>query len=287
MTQTPGKTTSAGSRSFLEKNLARFAELLEESVFAEETAQKNGWLQRMDARVKCAGLLLLLLASSMSRSAPVITFVYLFSILLAAGSHIFSASFLRRAWVFMPFYTALMAAPALFLTPGDPAFVLPITGWIVTQQGIHTVAFLVLRVASSVSLMLLLVLTTSWPKLLKALRSLGCPRLLVLLLIMTHRYIYLLLHTATALFLARNSRRVGPESWQNSRQWIGTLLGTLLQKSYHLSQEVYLAMVSRGFRGEPVLMEDFRLRNSDYAWMAVFLASACACFYFGLLRFTL
>lgn len=238
----------------------------------------------MDARIKCAGLLLLLLASSVARNAAVITFVYAFGLALAMGSRVFSASFLRRAWVFMPLYTALMAAPALFLTRGDPWFEMPITGWTVTRQGAQSVLFLVLRVATSVSLMLLLVLTTSWPRLLKALRSLGCPKILVLLLIMTYRYIYVLLHTATALFLARKSRRVGPETWQNSRQWMGSLLGMLLQKSYHLSQEVYLAMLSRGFRGEPVLMDDFRLRTFDYAWMLVFLVVSASCFYFGFLR---
>ena len=96
VTPPAGKTKSPASRSFIEKNLARFAELLEESVFAEETAQKSGWLQKMDARIKCAGLLLLLLASSTSRSAPVIVFVYLFSLVLAYGSHVFSASFLEK-----------------------------------------------------------------------------------------------------------------------------------------------------------------------------------------------
>lgn len=284
MTRPGGKTKSPASRSFIEKNLARFAELLEESVFAEETAQKGGWLQKMDARIKCAGLLLLLLASSTSRSAAVIVFVYLISLVLAYGSHVFSASFLRRAWLFMPLYTALMAAPALFLTSGDPILTLPVTGWTITRQGAHSLLFLVLRVAASVSLMLLLVLTTSWPRLLKALRSLGCPRILVLLLIMTHRYIYVLLHTANALFLARKSRRVGPETWQNTRQWTGVLLGSLLQKSYHLSQEVYLAMLSRGFRGEPVLMEEFHMRRTDYAWLAAFLIAAAGSFYVGIVR---
>lgn len=275
---------SSGGRSFVERNLERFAALLQESVFAEETAKKNGWLQSMDARVKCAGLLLLLIASSVSRSITVIVFVYAFSIVLAAGSHVFSGSFLRRAWFFMPFYTLLVAAPALFLTPGDPVARMPLTGWMITQQGIHAVVFLVLRVAASVSLMLLLVLTTSWPRLLKALRSLGCPHILVLLLMMTYRYIYVLLNTATALFLSRKSRRVGPETWQNSRQWIGGILGSLLQKSYHLSQEVHLAMISRGFRGEPVLMEDFELQSSDFAWLATFVLISAISFYFGIIR---
>lgn len=271
-------------RSFLERNLERFATLLQETIFAEETAQKKGWLQQMDARVKCAGLLLLLAVSTVARNAEVLMFVYLFSVVLAAGSHVFTASFLRRAWLFMPLYTLLVASPALFLTPGEPVATMPFTGWTISEQGIHAVTFLVLRVAVSISLMLVMVLTTSWPRLLKALRSLGCPKILVLLLLMTYRYIYVLLNTTTALFLARKSRRVGPETWHNSKQWLGGLLGTLLQKSYHLSQEVYLAMMSRGFRGEPVLLDDFHLRNMDYAWAAIFAGAASACFYFGFLR---
>jgi cobalt/nickel transport system permease protein len=275
---------SSARRSFVERNLERFALLLQESVFAEETAQKKGWLQQMDARVKCAGLLLLLLASSISRNAAVIVCVYSAGLLLAAGSHVFSASFLRRVWFFMPFYTALMAAPALVMTPGEPLWRLPGMEWAITRQGANSVMFLVLRVATSVSLMLLLVLTTSWPRLLKALRSLGFPQIMILLLMMTYRYIYVLLSAATALFLARKSRRVGPETWRNSRQWLGGLLGALLEKSYHLSQEVYLAMISRGFRGEPILMDDFRLAKRDYLWAAAFLAAAAGAFYFGFIR---
>lgn len=275
---------SSAGRSFLERNLQRFAALLQETIFAEETAQKKGWLQHVDARVKCAGLLLLLAASTVARNVAVLLCVYAFSVIVAAGSRVFSASFLRRVWLFMPLYTLLVASPALFLTAGDPAGNMPLTGWTMTRQGIHAVTFLVLRVAVSISLMLVMVLTTSWPRLLKALRSLGCPKIFVLLLLMTYRYIYVLLNTTNALFLSRKSRRVGPETWQNSKQWLGGLLGTLLQKSYHLSQEVYLAMMARGFRGEPVLLEDFHLRQTDYLWAAVFVIAASACFYFGYVR---
>ncbi len=201
--------------------------------------------------------------------------------ILAAGSNIFSVSFLARVWIFMPFYTVLIAIPALFLTPGESIFRIPGLSLDVTAQGFRSAAFLVLRVATSVSFMLLLVLTTSWPALLKAMRSLKFPRILVFLLMMTYRYLYVLLSTANALFLGRKSRRVGPEAWRSTRSWMGLLSGALLAKSFHLSNEVHLAMQSRGFRGEPVTMDDFRLKGSDFAWMFLLLLTAGAAFYFG------
>src|SRR5262249_19775671 len=40
------------SRDFLERSLSRLTGILEESVFAEESASQAGWLQQMDPRVK-------------------------------------------------------------------------------------------------------------------------------------------------------------------------------------------------------------------------------------------
>lgn len=272
----------ARSRSFLERNLARLTGVLQESVFAEEAALLPGWLQRMDPRVKLAGFLLILIASAFSHSMMIVVGLLAFSLVLAAGSRLFGLSFLRRVWIFMPFYTALVALPALVLTPGDVAFRAGI--FTITQQGIRTAAFLTLRVAVSVSFMLLLILTTSWPVLLKALRSLGFPRTLVFLLSVTYRYIYVLLSSANNLFLARKSRKLGPEAWQSTSRWTGALFGSLLEKSYVLSNEVFLAMKARGFRGEAEVLVDFRLRSHDVAWMILLFAVAGVSFYFGFWR---
>jgi cobalt/nickel transport system permease protein len=274
------------SRSFVEKTLSRFTSVLQESIFAEETASQQGWLQRIDPRVKIAGFLLLLLASAFSHSLITILCLYLFSLILAVGSKVFSASFLARIWIFMPFYTALIALPALFLTAGDPVLQIPGLSITITEQGLKSAGFLILRVATSVSFMLLLVLTTKWPALLKAMRSLGFPKILVFLLMMTYRYLYVLLSTANSLFLGRKSRRVGPEAWKNTRRWMGSISGALLARSFHLSNEVHLAMESRGFRGDPVLMDDFQLKPSDITWMLTLVLAAIAAFYFGRWRIT-
>jgi cobalt/nickel transport system permease protein len=269
--------------SHMERSLARFAELLSETVFAEETASAHGVLQRVDPRVKTAGLLLLVAAASLSHSITVIAGLYAVGLMLAGASRVFSLSFLRRVWLFMPLYTAIIALPALFLSPGQPLLRGP-GPLVITRQGAHAAAFLVLRVATSVSLVLTLVLTTSWPALLKALRTLGLPRTAVLLLLLTYRYIHVLLTTTGAFFLARQSRKVGPESREGAGRWIGAVLATLLDKSYRMSQDVYLAMQSRGFRGEPVVLDDFRLKASDGAWFLAFLSAFLIGVYLGVYK---
>jgi cobalt/nickel transport system permease protein len=263
-------------RTYLEKSLIHFSGLLQESVFAEETSLQKGWLQPVDPRIKVGGIFLLILAGSFSHSITVIVGLFLLAGILAGGSGILSVGFLRRMWFFIPLYTILIALPALFLTPGNR-----IEGSSITYQGVRTAVFLVLRVATCVSFMLLLILTTRWTVLLKSLRWMGVPHLLVFMLAMTHRYIYVLLQTTSSLFLAKQSRRVGPEAWRNAKEWLGAIGGVLLGKSYSLSSEVYLAMVSRGFQGEPVVLSDFELRPADWFWLLLFLSVAGVSFFQG------
>lgn len=252
----------------LEKNLAKFTSLLQESFFAEEASKKSGWLQPVDPRVKFLGFLFLILCSSFSRRLETIAIIYILSLVLAAGSRVFSLHLFRKVWLFIPLYTAIIAFPSIFVIPGDRIFGPQIP---ITAQGIKAALFLVLRVGTSVSLMLLLVLVTPWAKLLKALRSLFVPRLLVLMLLMTYRYIYLLLQTAGNIFLAKSSRRVGPDNWQTTGDWLGGMLGSLMGKSIQTSQEVQMAMISRGFSGEPHVLEEFSLRRKDFLWALAFV----------------
>ena len=52
--------------------------------------------------------------------------------------------------------------------------------------------------------------------------------------------------------------------------------GVLLSKTYRLSGEVYLAMQSRGFRGEVYVLDDFRMRTMDWFALGVFAGLAVA-----------
>jgi cobalt/nickel transport system permease protein len=258
-------SSQAKSRAgFIEHTLLEINHTLEQTIFAEAISREKGLLQALDPRLKIAALLLLLLAVSWSRQLWVIAGLYLGALLLAAVSAIPLGFFIKRVWVLIPFFTGVVALPALFLTPGPALLTLPM-GLVITRTGALTALFLLLRVGTSVSLAVLFVLTTPWNNVLKALGVLRVPDVIVLTLGMTYRYIHLLLHTATDMFLSRKSRIIKRMDSAEERRLLAATSGTLLGKSLQVSSEVYLAMESRGFRGYPRTMERFKMRPLDWA----------------------
>ncbi len=264
----------------IEHTLSDISHTLEQSLFAEEIAHRSGLLQSLDPRVKVFSIVLLLIAIGLSRNVPVIVGLYLVTLILARVSHVPMGFFIKRVWLFMPFFTGIIAIPAFFITPGPALVQLPL-GLTITRTGALTALFLLLRVSTSVSAAILLVLTTPWNSVLKAFSVLRVPDVFILILGMTYRYIYLFLHTTNDMFLSRNSRVVGRLSGAEERRMIGASAGALLSKSLHLSGEVYLAMQSRGFRGYPRTMDTFKMRAWDWWWGATMLGVAVVAIVLG------
>ncbi len=281
----PAKPSWRGSGGhFVEKTVADVAVALEQVLFAEQYAARPGFLQRIDPRIKLISVAILLLCVSLATRISTLIALHVLTLALAALSAIPLRLYLKRVWLFIPLFAGIMAVPAVFnfITPGYEVAVLadwgtaPTYGPIalpariaITEPGLIGFALLMLRVATSVSLAVLLMLTTKWWMLLKALRALRVPQVAILILAMTYRYIYTVLRTVQQAFQARKSRTVGHISGAENRRWVAASVGTLVAKSYVASNEVYLAMLSRGFGGEVRLVDTFRLRAADVLWLVV------------------
>jgi len=266
--------------SVIEHTLSGITGALENALFAEEIARQPGLLQKLDARVKVLAVITLLVAVSLSRNLAAIGGLYLFTLFLAWRSNVPLGFFVKRVWLFLPFFTGIVALPALFITPGPPLLALPL-GLMITRTGLQTALFLLLRVGTSVSYAVLLILTTPWNTVLKALSVLHVPSAFIVILGMTHRYIFLLLHTANEMFLARQSRLVSRVNSAGERNGIAAIMSVLLGKSFYLSNEVYLAMLSRGLRSTPRTMATFRMGRRDWAWGSALIALAVVAIVLG------
>jgi cobalt/nickel transport system permease protein len=267
-------------RNVLEHTLHGITETMERALFAEEISARKGFFQSLDARVKVVSVFALLLSVSLSHNLFVIGGLYILVFVLAWFSAIPADFFIKRVWLALPFFTGTIALPALFITPGPALAHLPL-GLVITQTGVNTVLFLLLRVSTSVSLTLLLILTTPWNTVLSALNILRVPDVFILILGMTYRYIYLLLRVANDMFLSRKSRVVGHLSTSENQKMLAAISATLLNKSLDLSGEVYLAMQSRGFRGSIVTLKPFKMRPKDWAWLFIFLAITVLSIFLG------
>ena len=270
-------------QSAITRTLLGLSKLVRDSVFSENIAVRPGLLQGLDPRVKLVGILSLLLLVSLLRNWYLLVPLYGLTLLMAAASRISLKFYIGRVWLFVPVFAAIIVFPSLFniVRPGQPLWVIWDFGhevslgpWslgttlAVTYQGAKGAILLILRVVTSVSLGVLLALTTRWADLLKALRVFHVPRVFVLILSMTYRYIFLLLAMADDLFTARTSRMVGPSNAREDRRFIAASMGTMLGKSHAFSEEVYGAMISRGFNGEPMTSDSFRTRSADWLWLA-------------------
>ena len=262
------------SAGVMAKTVRGFTQALGQTLLSEHAAREHGLLQALDPRVKLVGLLALVVAAALSRRLNVMVALFGLGVLLAVASRLSLLALAKRVWLVALGFTAMIAAPALFLTPGERVYSL---GWLtITAQGLRSALMLVARVETAVTLSTLLVLTTPWMHLLKALRTLLVPVEAIMLLAMTHRYVVLLTETANAMFESRQSRMVGRLSGHEQRRLMVNTGGVLLSKTLEMGNQVFLAMQARGFRGEVRLLNEFRLRGWDYAAICGFAVAVAA-----------
>jgi len=280
MSQSSRLSNHTSRSSFVERTLVDINHTMEQSLFAEQTARRPGLLQKLDPRLKILSALLVLLAVGLSRNLLVIIVLYFLLFALALFSKVPLVFFVKRVWLFIPFFTGLVALPALFITPGTVLVHLPL-GLVITRTGLTTALFLLLRVGTSVSVAVLVILTTPWNSVLKALDVLRVPAVIILILGMTYRYIHLLLHITNDMFLSRKSRLLRRMNGPEERQLIAATSGTLLDKSLQVSSEVYLAMQSRGFRNYPRTMDTFKMRTVDWLFGAIVVSTVAAAIWLG------
>jgi len=176
---------------FVERSLAAFAEVLQLADTAERTSKRRGLLQSLDPRTKVAGALLLVVAAVAAHSVAAPLALGAVAAALGMLSRIPLQLLATRIWLPVLFFTGAIAVPAIFTTPGVARFHL--VRWSATEQGLRTAALLVCRAETCATIVVLVVLSTPWARLLKALRMLGIPAMAVAILGMTHRYIYVLL----------------------------------------------------------------------------------------------
>ena len=269
------------NQGFLERTTSSFVDAMEHAFYAEQTARADGLLQRLDPRVKLVGILALIVPAAASRSFAVIAGLYAVAVALAALSRVSFGVLLKRVCIPVALFTGVIALPAPFVTPGRAVYHLPGLGWSVTAQGLASAGYLILRVETAATLCVLLVLTTPWDHVLKALRVLRVPAVLVAILGMTYRYLFLLLQSAHDMFESRRSRMIAELTAPERRRVAASSAGVLMSKTFDLSNEVYLAMQSRGYRGDVSILDDFQIRNFDWAMLAAFALLSVAAFWLG------
>lgn len=242
-----------------------------DSLFAQEYSVKDGFLQSLDPRIKIVSFAFLIISALLEKSIPVVFVLYLSSLFLACISKINLGFFLKRTWVFIPLFSLFIGLPALFsnFTPGPELFSFKFAGQIliITLPGFLSFSLFVLRVATIVSFAVLLNITSRHFELLKVLRIFGVPQVFVMVLGVSYRYLYLFIEIIENTYLAIKSRVGAVRHYKKGQEIVGWNIAFLWMRSYKLSEDVYKAMLSRGYSGEPYLLDNFKAGLRDWLWL--------------------
>ena len=233
-------------RGFLARTFADLSLILDRSYSADAGGMPTSWLHRLDPRVKLVSAVVLIVHAASAHNVRTIASILASALLIAFVGRMPIRPILRL-WMTVGVLAAMLAVPATFLTPG---------GWGLALK-------LVLRALSSSTVGAVLVLSTPWQHVLKALRRLGFPVVAVVLVGMSYRYIVLFLQSAIELINARRSRTVGRLPIAERQRLAVSSIGVLLDKAFTLGSEVHLAMQARGYRGEITLIDEFAVSRRD------------------------
>ena len=273
-------------RDFIERSILSALVFLKDATLSEEYANRKGLLQSLDPRIKTLSFLAFLVTAVSLKSSVLIGYLYVFCIMLAFLSSIPVKYFLMRTLLFIPLFSFCVVLPTLFssVTPGELVWSFNVFGFngVITRPGIDGAVLFVVRIATSVSLVVLLSLTTRHSELLKVLRVFRVPQVFVLTVSMCYRYLYLFATMVENIFTAVKSRVGVVSHQQRGRDVVAWNIANTWNRTTQMSEEVYMAMVSRGYTGEPRLVYEFHATLKDWVWLLSASIICASLFYRGL-----
>lgn len=233
-----------------------------EMVDVEGYAKLDSPVHRLDPRVKLVTTLLLAFTAVTIKSIISMLLLLLVILLVALLSRLPMRSFLGRATFFIPFFAGIIALPILFITPGVPLLSLDFGAihLVISKEGFSTAALFVFRVWLCVASVILLLLTTEFPRLIRGLEKLRVPRAFTMMLSITFRYIFLSIDELLRMLRAKEARTFGKLGVRRSVKLAAGVISTSLARSYERGEHVYQAMLARGFDGSFRTISDLKLR---------------------------
>jgi cobalt/nickel transport system permease protein len=135
-------------------------------------------------------------------------------------------------------------------------------------RGYQGLGMLFARAVLCLMLLILLTNTTRFVELLRGLRKLGCPKILVVNLSFLYRYFFVLTEEAMRMKQARDCRRVGRGPLREEMKVLSSMLGTLLIRSFERAERMHFAMLSRCYTGDFPVTEARAFSWRDTAFLA-------------------
>ncbi len=229
-------------------------------MFESKYQEGDSFIHRADPRIRILSGLLLSFSTALLKKIEVSLFFLFFSFFLLFLSKIpfrkvikslfFANFFIGFLWLFVP-----------FSLPGDILF--QIWKLKATKEGIKLATLITLKCNAILIIIILFVATIPIHSLGHALNEIGLPNKLVLIFLMSYRYITVIKDEYSRLMQAARLRCFSPKTDLHTYRTYAYLIAMVFIRSYERGIRIYNAMLLRGFRGRFYSLKEFSLNVSD------------------------
>jgi cobalt/nickel transport system permease protein len=242
--------------------------------FLDVYSQGDSLIHRIDPRVKTFLIFSYILVTVLTPPANRLRFLFLgaFILILISLSRIPISFFLRRLLILIPFLMLLFA----FL-PFIPQNTISGSYNLGTKIAISKNAVMIIfntgiKAILSLLALTLLISTTGFNNFLKVLESAKIPAIFVHTLSFMYRYIFLIQEELHKLLRAKRIKTINCPRKLEYRA-LSSIIGTLFLRSYERAENVYYAMLARGFSGKIRTLKTWRIKVRDLIFAGISLFS--------------
>jgi cobalt ECF transporter T component CbiQ len=276
---------------FPEKGINHLAGVIRTGYAHWELLSQKGFFQKIDPRIKILFLIFFIVIVSLKRDFLPELYLSIFIFVLVLISRLTIVVFYRKVLFFGFIFGFLIALPSALnlITKGE--IILPIAKlsrphdfWIyhipteigITREGMLGVAMLTMRVINSISLSFLVLYTTPFHEIVRALKVLKVPATFLIIITLCYKYIFLFSKTVEDMYLAKRGRMIREDSSKKAREWIAGRLAFMFRKTQLRCEDVFRAMLGKGFSDTIKLYGFRKMTTTDWA-------SGAFLFFMGLL----
>lgn len=235
--------------------------------YLDTLAYKNTFVHRLDPRIKLITTIVfmfMVVSFPKYELSKLIPF-FIFPVFMSAVGEIPGKFILKKLLFVSPFVLFV----AIFNPVFDTAAMYTVCGFKISGGWVSCIS-IIIRFILTISAALLLVATTSFPGVCRALERLYVPKVFVVQLFFLYRYLFVLAEETMRIVRAINMRTFGRKKY-GIKIFISTI-GLLFMKTVERSERIYHSMCSRGFDGEIRLIKRDKTGFADILFAVISIA---------------
>lgn len=214
--------------------------------FLDRYSRGTSLVHRLDARVKLIAALVFVILVVATPELVSLFFAESWAVWLFLAAEAWTAITLYAVaelpWKYLAIRIAALLPFLLLLAVGIPLSRGFATGWNLGAQ-------MLARSLISLSVMITVVATTPFGRLLAALDRMGLPRVFLSVVAFMYRYMFVLWDELDKMRRAKLARTFYPSVWWDFRV-MANFVGILFVRAFERAERVYAAMLARGWRGD-------------------------------------